>query len=333
MEKREKYRVVRTIVNRVARFLLLPRFFPPKRRNRGNICATIFLAVATGIAPLAEGEDTSVTKLPAGTIVGENPPDNWTDTLFISIPKVSEGDVEKVSTMVASLAEMLSLVEVARVEVEPSSTTNGIGPKYRLGDVGVGLAVRRGDTFVVVSGAADTPSADNRPKLDFIQNQVVASASKSLDDMRIIARRTTLILFDSPAVVRQNNENMDLILRTLVWVEASTGKLGKLIWLLKPGDQDSNIQELALDEICFLPPGFKGAPGLYVDSELFTFGVPSSRAFALTRLPNGRKVQLQGDLATLAGQKEYSTQQLGMLVAGLSAALKSNANQPAVRNR
>ena len=316
MEKRQKCRVVRTILIPVARFL--PRLKP------GSIYAAIFFAVAAGAFPLAQGEDTSVTKLPAGTIIGENPPDNWTDTLFISIPEVSEGDVTKVSTMVTSLAEMLCLVEVARVDIEPSSTVDGAGPKYRLGDVGIGLAVRRGDAFVVVSGPVDTPTGDNRPKLDFIQSQVVASASKSLDDMRIIARRTTLILFDSPAVVRQENKNAELILRTLVWVEASTGKLGKLIWLLKPSDQDSNDQELAMDEICFLTPGFKEARSLYVDSEQFTFGVPSSRAFALTRLPNGRKVRLGGDLAILAGHKDYSTQQLGMLVAGLSAALKSS---------
>jgi hypothetical protein len=53
-------------------------------------------------------------------------------------------------------------------------------------------------------------------------------------------------------------------------------------------------------------PGLLATCDLHVDRREFTAGIPSSLAFATTRLPAGDPVALPDALQTVAGQKQLS---------------------------
>jgi hypothetical protein len=292
------------------------------RRLRSSLVGLAVLVF--GLAPSVWGQETghAIEKLPYGSRINRQPPTGWTHTLLVSVPSVDSGDLRQVSTLVTNYAEMLSLVIVARIEPERSEEPRN----YQLRSIGVGMAIRQGDDFVVVTGddsaAAATSSDENPPpRLDMLQKQVVRGASNSLDQMRVVARRTTLILFDSPAVVRLQDRNQSVVMRNLIWVESSSGRIGNLVWLLQPDGKEG--MKPALDEARFLPPPFLEQRSLYVDSSQFTLGIPSSTAFALTQLPAGDPVPLSGRLTELASLPSYEYAQLAELASGLTRVMQA----------
>lgn len=186
----------------------------------GQLAFAFFASVAfLGQPTLAQ----QVTQIPQGTVIADRPPPGWTDTLFVSIPSVSEGDIGKISTNVIEYAEMLSLVILAKKERELETGA------YRLADIGVGLAVRESENLVVTSGPVSNLPV---PAFDLLTRTVLDTAAKSLDEMRLVARRTTLVIYDSPAIFRRGQENVQLTMRSLIWISPQTGQIGQLVWLL-----------------------------------------------------------------------------------------------------
>lgn len=63
---------------------------------------------------------------------------------------------------------------------------------------------------------------------------------------------------------------------------------------------------------------------MYVDARQFNFiGMPTPLAFALTKLPPGRKVEFDDNLASLVSLKTYTVEQLGELANGLTRLLQN----------
>lgn len=278
-------------------------------------CAQLVLLGSLWIPATALAADT-VRKLPAGTLVGPRPPAGWSNVMFVSTPKVAHGDLGKVSSTVVQYAELLHFVVLADVQ----SQRVGDSVRHHLAEVGFGLAISKSGALIVASGPQ--VAGLEPPELGILENQVVRGAAASLDEMRIIGRRSTLMLLDSPAVFSLRGRHQALIMRTLIWVDPLSGKLGHLLWLLK--EKQNGQLELALPTGSYLPTPFHEQREMRVDADEFNYlGLPGRLGFALVRLPPGKAVAMEGPLAPLASRKEYTTEQLRQLIAALNAALRT----------
>jgi len=283
-----------------------------------------------------------VSKIAAGTIVRDGEIAGWTDRVLIARPRVAAGDVEDVSDLVKGHAELLTFVVLARVEWRPaipagssdaarsrSSEGSAAARTAVLADVGAGLATTVDGNLQVVSGPAVVraagggvsperigPSAD----LGFIGNRVLASAERSLDDMRVVARRTTLVIYDSPAVIAIQGRNRQCHVRSMIWVEPKSGKLHHALWVMQRGQRDMWIP--GLEQGVYLPVPFEEDRVLRVESDRFTFGLPAATAFGLAKLPAGLPFSLEGSLADLACRSGYDETSLADLAAQLVDALR-----------
>ena len=284
-------------------------------RESSKYCAQCVLLLSL-LMPIAASAADKVQKLPSGTLIGPRPPAGWSNVVFVSTPKVAHGDLGKVSSTVVQYAELLHFVVLADVQRQRV----GDNVRHHLVEVGFGLAISKSGALIVASGPR--AAGLEPPELGILENQVVRGAAASLDEMRIIGRRSTLMLLDSPAVFSLRGEHQALIMRTLIWVDPLSGKLGHLLWLLK--ENPNGQLELALPAGAYLPTPFHEQREMRVDADEFNYlGLPGPLGFALVRLPPGKAVAMEGPLATLASRKEYTTEQLRQLIAALNAALRT----------
>jgi hypothetical protein len=315
-------------------FATLPGFI------NGSAAVIVTLLFVVGPTPSAAAQPiAALTKIAAGTVIEDGRVDNdvrgdtvagnnllggWTDRVLIASPRVASGDVDQVSSLVKKHAELLSFVILARVE----QTVAASGPPMAtLQDVGFGLAAKIDGRLQVVSGppaqkagAAVEPPAD----LGFIGNRVLRSGERSLDEMRLVVRRTTLLIYDSPAVINLSGSNQHCVIRSMIWVEPQTGKLHHALWAMQKGGREPWIP--ALPEGVYLPVPTEEDRILHVDVRRFSFGIPAASAFGLKSLPPGYSFSLAGRLEELACRESYDEQELGELAVALISALRRDAN-------
>lgn len=246
----------------------------------------------------------------------------WTQRVLLARPRVASGDTAGLSEIVKTHAELLSFVVAARVErIEDSEP-----PEYMLRDVGVGLATEIDGRLRVVTGPVAPGQQPLRSvHLGFIANRVVTTAERSLDAMRVVVRRTTLVIFDSPAVLHLRGANRDAVVRSMIWIEPDSGKLHHALWALRKGNQRQ--WDLALEQGVYLPVPFEEDRILHVDGDQFRFGIPTANAFGLASLPPGLPFTLEGRLGELACQATYDEDALGQLAADLINALRRHGDR------
>jgi hypothetical protein len=259
-----------------------------------------------------------VTKIAFGTTVPLESDPKWTHVLLVSKPRVAAGDSDRISTPVKNFAEMLSFVIAAEVKEVGDANQQR---RYALADVGYGLAVERKEQLVVVSGGElvdDSAEPDAPVELGLFDRQFVAAAEESLDAMRVLHRRTTVMLVDSPAVFYLAGTHQAATMRSLIWVESATGKVGQFMWLLteRPGEP----KKLGLPYGTFVAESTWEDRKMRVDETQFNlFGIPGDLAFALTALPPGKRIGLSPDIEPIATRRSYSEAEFSQLVRGLNA--------------
>jgi hypothetical protein len=280
-----------------------------------------------------DGAGGKLTLIASGTRLGGERVEGWTDRVLIAVPRVGSGDVEGIAKLVKENAELLSFVVLARVEDRPveeaSSAASGANMKHRavLADVGVGLAMKVSGQWQVVTGPAAPAGSESArssvPELGFVGGQVLRTAAESLEDMRLIVRRTTLLIYDSPAVVKIAGQNQEVTVRSMLWIESSSGRLHHALWVMRHGSRQHWM--LALEEGVYMKVPMVEDRVLHVQADRFTFGIPSATALGLEALPPGRRFSLAGRLGELACQTVYDEATLGELATTLVAALRKSA--------
>ncbi len=314
------------LVSQVHRRLTGQVMFPLVRRPHWAalsliVCGPIAAGLFWATAPVAAQPVTGLTKIADGVVVDGDPVAGWSHRVLLARPRVASGDTDAVSETVKKHAELLSYVLVAQVE----QVKNQNPPRHVLREVGVGLATEIDGRLRVVTGPV---APDQQPlrsvHLGFIANRVVTAAQQSLDDMRVVVRRTTLVVFDSPGVIHLNGSNRYAVVRSMIWVEPLNGKLHHALWVIGKGGR--RAWEPALDHGVYLPVPFEEDRVLHVDGQQFRFGIPNATAFGLASLPPGYPFSLDGALGELACRETYDEDALSALATGLIAALRRSGD-------
>jgi hypothetical protein len=257
--------------------------------------ATLVAMPAAGAAQDSSPESIDVRprvmpRIKSGTVIGKEGARNWTDLVLHGVPRVADGDVEKVSATLSRLVSLFHLTILADVDLETSQPGT-----YRLGDVAVGLAMKINGREVVVSSKSQQALG---AKLSLIDRNALSGNEACLDQALQVARTPTMVIFDATAIMRLGDENRNVIDRHALVVSPTNGRLTTFVWAL---DRDKNgNNELVGDKIRILPRGLREDRRLYVDSRRFVLGLPSQEAFALVDLPPGDTIKPSDALRTAA---------------------------------
>ena len=256
----------------------------------------------------------SVTTVPPGTIVVDEQAESWNRVILLATPRIASGDVNKLSEGVRSAVPKLTLTILATVQSEKSNDTE----VFRLKDIGIAYSALADNRLLTVT-------TDTAPrlgaKLDFFSRQMLSENEKQLATVKLVVRTPTLSIFDAPAIMLRDQQHKDFITRHLVWIDARTGKLAFVVWLL---NRDTNNQMRVSDNsLRVVAPGTREDRKIHIDGRSFFLGIPSARAFALEDLPPGLDVQWNDEARQLATRETYDEQSIQSLATALNAMLTS----------
>lgn len=279
------------------------------------------ITLGTGAIPGHAQEQASrapgLTRVAAGTLAENPKAARWNAVVLLARPRIASGDVDSLPTSIRTTVSSFVLSILATVEKYTDTATGDA--KFRLKEVGAGYSMN-------VEGVWKVVTLDDYAKLGlqlgFFERQMLSENERQLATVRVVARTSTITVFDAPAILLNNNEHRDFTIRHFVWIDSRTGKNSTLVWLLRSGADGQPM--LASEALRWLPSGTKEDRAIHVDSELFLLGgIPTERAFALEDLPPGKAVAWTDRAKAFAAQPSYDFDALRELTLALNEALQS----------
>jgi hypothetical protein len=284
----------------------------------GFACIAI-LASANVYAQTAAATQT-LPQVDAGTIVGDANASRWNRVVLLARPRISRGDVSALSSSVRDSVNAFTLSILATVEGSEDQQSGE--RRFRLREVGVGYSAE-------VQGKLNIVTLESAPKLglslSFIQRQMLSENEKQIRKLRLVARTSTLTIFDAPAILLRDGKHMDLVVRHFVWIDSRTGEHAALVWLLQR--TTSGALRVIDEPIRHLPPNFREDREIHVDGQEFIFGIPSEHAFALAQLPPGTPLNWEDHSKPIAALEHYTMDEVRDLAIALNAALRNSKSQ------
>lgn len=265
----------------------------------------------------ATGRSARLPRVEAGTMVESPDAKRWNRVVLLARPRIASGDVNSLPKSIKNIVSsfVLSILATSEAYVDAESGAQ----RYRLAEVGVGYAMDIGGELKIVT-VADAAKVGAR--LGFIQRQMLTENQKQLDTARLVARTSTITVFDTPALLWRQGEHRDYIMRHFIWIDSRTGKNSALAWLMQ-----TNVQgelEVADEPMRWIPAGLKEDRAIHVDGDEFLLGgIPTEKAFALEDLPPGKDVAWTAEAREYAAHSRFDLETLKSLTFALNSALKS----------
>ena len=234
-----------------------------------------------------------------GTIVGEGPSKGWSHLVVKSRPRVTSGDVEKTTRMDRRIAARFGTAFLAHVHRPEGAASFSLGP------IAVGITTRVGERDMIVSPRTQ---GNLGAGLGFLDRLVLKEMYSVQQQVTEVVRSPTMVLVDTPVVLRHNNKNREMIIRYALLADESTGGLETFCWVIETDAAGRYVGSVG--SIQWLPPNKLMDAALYVDKNEYTLGIPSNRAFAIMAPPKGRKrVSIPDDAARIVCKKSLTAKE------------------------
>ncbi len=263
------------------------------------------------------GDEASVQKpipsIAPGTIVGNPEAARWTRVILLATPRIASGDTTKLSESIRNAVSQLTLTILATVQRHVGSDGT---ESYRLEEAGVSYSTAIQEKLTTISTET---AARLGARLDFYSRQMLSENEKQIASVKVVVRTPTLIMFDAPAIMLRDHQHMDFLTRHLIWIDAHTGKLALVIWLLHTDREGRTVR--ADKTLRVVAPGTNEDRKIHVDGRSFFLGLPSSRAFALEDLPPGADIAWTEAAKMMAARNTYDGSELNELAASLNQLL------------
>jgi len=260
----------------------------------------------------------TLPRIQPGTVIAAGPPDGWSHLILMARPRVARGDVNQVSPEVLRFGSMFKVAIVANMR----ANANSVGTTFTLDKVAVGLAMDLGGQEVIVSSATQKSQGAN---LDYIGRQVLAGTEQCLDEVIQVARSPQMLVFDAWSVVLREREHRRMAVRHSVLVDANSGELSTVVWLLQPGR--SGELSLVDPEMHLLPRNLQEDRLLNVRADNLIVGLLTGKrdGFALVGIPPGRPIKVPDELQPLLSSRFTTPADVTALEAALrNRVIKNN---------
>ncbi len=251
-------------------------------------------------------------QVPPGTVIDKEAPRGWSHLIVKGYPRPSAGDVRQLSPTADRLARLLFTTILADVKGDDSNKG------YKLATVAVGVGTRIGGRDIVI-----TPDTAKQygAGLSLLGRIVLSKSQERLNEIVVVARSATFLVFDSPCFLTVGDRHKSIVLRYAVLVDERTGRLNTLVWAVGR-DADGKYTD-PIGAIHWLPPSLTGDCILHIDGNEFSLGQPTERAFAITSPPKGQKeIQVSETLKPLIARPRFSPATAAELESKLREAIK-----------
>jgi hypothetical protein len=251
----------------------------------------------------------AVDLIAPGTVIDRSAPKGWTHLVLKSQPSLPDKEKRKVGDTTGRLATLVFTATAAAVEPYDAAD----GQRYRLARLGLGVGVNIDGKDVIVSPDTQARLGAN---LGLLARQVISAVYEKQKTVRLVAVGPTVAVLDTPAFMPRGKGHAPVVMRYAFLVDPTSGRLDTLVWRIDTDGRGG--YDGATGMIEWLPPNKLIDAELQVDPSEFTLGVPSERAFAVKRIPDGqRQFSIPDGLRAPAGLARLTPQQAGQLTQGL----------------
>jgi hypothetical protein len=257
----------------------------------------------SSIDPVGEPDrlqpSTPVRRLEPGTRIGDRPPAGWSNLVLKTRPRVTSGDLAKVSASLLKAIPNFSTTVVVHVEPDPARPG-----RFRLAAFAAGMGTPvDGEDVIVTRETAEKLGIS----FGFMEKMVLRTREKELDDIVSLALAETIGIADFPAIMLRGSDRGRVVMRYATLVDESNGRITTFLWLLDPTNDGyrfsgDTLLEVTQNQISDLD--------VDVDADEFFLGVPSPAAFAVTSLPQGTPLAAPPELREPAAAKLFSAHSL-----------------------
>lgn len=246
-------------------------------------------------------------EIAAGTVVDRTAPDGWSHLIIKSVPRVKPEFRGQLLDLTVRMSTWMFPAFVADVRPE----VQGGATRYRLRAVALGLGTSIDGRDVIITPET---AADFGVELNWITREILTKGYKTQRLAVIALQGPTFALVDTPVWYRCGSKNHLIRFRYALLVDANTGRLDVLAWLLDP-DGSCGVPRFAV----LLAPNTVDEVELIPDMSKFTAGLTTAEdAFGVDRLPAHRaQVLLPTGLQALALQTRFTAIEASTLESGL----------------
>ena len=245
-----------------------------------------------------------------GTVIDRTAPPGWSHLVIKSLPRVKPGEEKKVpSNLVtgsAGTVRMASWMFTAFVaDVTPELP--GHPTRYRLRALGLGLGSSSNGRDIVYTPETAKQFGVN---LDWITKEILTKGYATQRMAVTVLHGSSFALMDTPVWFRCTDKNRLVRYRYALLVDPPTGRLDVLVWSL--GGDGGGCNELT-ELVRVLPDTIDEAELVPDPTEFNAAGIPTDAAFAVEKLPPGRRIAIPPELRGLAAHTRFTTDEARML--------------------
>jgi hypothetical protein len=268
----------------------------------GFVASLLFTSEACSQNPApVSNRSVPATRVEPGAVVSTTPPQGWSHLVIKSKPRVTAGDIASVGKSTCDMAGLLFTTITADVETIQSPD----GPRYQIGRVGVGCGTEINGKDVIITSDTQAQLGAN---FGLIERQVLSAFDEKLAENVVTLRTPQMVFLDTPVVARHQGKNKAMMIRYAIIVDATTGRLDTIAWLVDL--DDSRRMTGVVGRAQWLANGKQEDATLHVDEDEFFFGIPSDKAFAITRIPHGQlQFTMPPEAAAILGKSTLSAQE------------------------
>jgi len=264
------------------------------------------------IAATPDTEAIRLPRIPPGTPIANGPPAGWSHLILKSRSELASGDLDAVPDWSAELTRVLFTAMIARVR----PLREGEETLFRLEKVAIGLGTRIGSRDAIIStDTQETLGANLGP----IKKMILSRGEDRLKSVLQVARTDTMIIVDAPQTMLVDTRHRIVVFRYVFLVHPGDGSLATVVWRINLGQ--NGICHLDPGDAVRMRPNLLATCALHVDGREVTAGIPSSMAFATTRLPVGEPVTMTDALRSVAGQKRLTAEAVSSLETAVRGAI------------
>lgn len=226
--------------------------------------------------------------------------------------------MEAIPEFARPTAEFLFTAFAARVV--PNGPA-GQGP-WRLDQVAMGVGAQVGQEDIVLTTSTQKQLGAD---LGVLKLAILGRAEEHLAKIHQVAFSPRMAVVDAPTYFADPDAHRSIVIRYLFLIRPEDGGLASLAWRIDLNEQGRYME--ARSPAVLLQPNLIATTPLHVDGSKVTLGIPSSDAFATTRLPKGREVPIPLVVQSVAGRQELTPADAELLEVHFRRAIETPESQ------
>ncbi len=237
-----------------------------------------------------------------GTVIGEAAPEGWTHLIIKSLPRVRPTEERNIPGHRIARSETIQMSRwmftafVANIQPE----THGNKTHYQLQAIALGLGTSVDKRDVIITPET---AAAHGVKLGWASRTILVRGYETLRHATIVVKGPTFAIVDTPVWYRCGKANRLIRFRYALLVDAGSGELTVLVWML---DLEGGCGDTGTAAV--LDPNTIDMAELIPDPSKFNLlGIPTDDGFGVDQLPPHReKHTLSAEVQTLAKKTNFS---------------------------